>query len=112
MKKILLLLLALPIFVHAQVTLDWQQFTGGLSLTTDNIDNVYTISWDYNPAGDIYLTKHDAAGNFIWTVSYDNTDNTRHEVATWVETDNDNNIIVTALSVQVLLHLWMPLVLL
>lgn len=95
MKKILLLLLALPIFVHAQVTLDWQQFTGGLSLATDNIDNVYTISWDYNPAGEIYLTKHDAAGNFIWTVSYDNTDNTRHEVATWVETDNDNNIIVT-----------------
>lgn len=95
MKKLLFVLLALPLSMYAQVTLDWQQFTGGVSLTTDATDNVYTISWDYNPAGDIYLTKHDADGNFIWTVSYDNTDNTRHEVATWVETDNANNIIVT-----------------
>ena len=89
------LLLLLPFLVNAQVTLDWQQFQGGLSLATDDTDNLYSIYWDYNPAGDIYLNKHDAAGNFMWTVSYDNTDNTRHEVATWVETDNDNNIIVT-----------------
>lgn len=95
MKKILFLLSMLPALAFAQVTLDWQQFTGGVALATDATDNVYTITWDYNPAGDIYLTKHDADGNFIWTVSYDNTDNTRHEVATWVETDNDNNIIVT-----------------
>ncbi|MBK9456677.1 MAG: T9SS type A sorting domain-containing protein [Bacteroidetes bacterium] len=95
MKKTMFLLLLLPFLVNAQVTLDWQQFQGGLSLATDDTDNLYSIYWDYNPAGDIYLNKHDAAGNFMWTVSYDNTDNTRHEVATWVETDNDNNIIVT-----------------
>ncbi len=96
MKKLFSILLAtIPLYIHAQVTLDWQQFLGGVSITTDAVDNVYTISWDYNPAGDIYLSKHDAAGNFQWTVSYNNTDATRHEVATWVETDNDNNIIVT-----------------
>lgn len=96
MKKIgVILLLTIPMYVKAQVALDWQQFLGGISISTDAADNVYTINWDYNPAGDIYLSKHDAAGNFQWTVSYDNTDATRHEVATWVETDNDNNIIVT-----------------
>jgi len=96
MKKTLsILLVVIPIFIQAQVTLNWQQFLGGLSIATDAVDNVYTVNWDYNPAGDIYLSKHDAAGNFQWTVSFDNTDATRHEVATWVETDNDNNIIVT-----------------
>ena len=95
MKKLTIMLFFLPLFISAQVTLDWQQFSGGVSLADDDADNLYSIYWDYNPAGDIYLTKHDADGNFLWTVSYDNTDNTRHEVATWVETDNDNNIIVS-----------------
>ena len=95
MKTILITLLLIPFIGISQITLDWEEFTGGVSLSTDETDNIYTVSWDYNPAGDIYLTKHDAAGNFLWTVSYDNTDNTRHEVATWVETDHENNILVS-----------------
>ena len=95
MKNFILCLLLIPIIGTAQVTLDWLQFTGGVAIATDASDNVYTVNWDYNPAGDISLTKRDAAGNFLWVTSFDNTDNTRHEVATWVETDNDNNIIVT-----------------
>lgn len=95
MKKLVLIFLLLPLTIFSQVTLDWQQFTRGDAIATDAFDNVYTIDWEYGPAGDIILTKHDAAGNFIWSASFDNTDVTRHEVATWVETDHENNIIVT-----------------
>ena len=95
MKTFLLFLFFIPIIGTTQVTLDWLEFTGGVAIATDATDNVYTVNWDYNPAGDISLTKLDADGNFQWVTSFDNTDITRHEVATWVETDNDNNIIVT-----------------
>ena len=61
----------------------------------DSANNVYTANWDYNAAGDITLTKRNAAGNILWDASYNNTDNTRHEVATWVETDHDGNILVS-----------------
>lgn len=81
--------------LRAQVTVDWYNYPGGVSVATDASDNIYTATWDYNPAGDITLTRRNAAGSIIWNVSYDNTDNTRHEVATWVETDNMGNILVS-----------------
>lgn len=95
MKKILFILLLLPLIGHGQVTLDWNNYPGGVSISTDNLNNVYTAWWEYNPAGDIYLDKRDAAGNLLWEVKYENTDNTRHEVATWVACDNNNDIIVS-----------------
>ncbi len=95
MKRVIFIVFVLPLSLFSQVTLDWLDFTSGVSIATDAFDNVYTITWDYNPAGDIYINKWDADGNFQWITSYNNTDNTRHEVATWVETDNENNIIVT-----------------
>ena len=79
----------------ATATTAWYQSPGGVAVANDAADNVYTTYWDYNPAGDIYLTKRDASGALLWEVRYDNTDNTRHEVATWVETDPSGNIYVS-----------------
>ena len=86
---------ALDITPSANATTAWYQVPGGVAVANDAADNVYTARWDYNPAGDIYLAKRDVNGNLLWEVRYDNTDNTRHEVATWVETDPSGNIYVS-----------------
>lgn len=79
----------------AQITVDWSSFPGGVSIATDTMNNVYTANWDYNPAGDITLTKRNAVGNILWETAYNNNDNTQHEVATWVEIDNAGDVIVS-----------------
>ncbi len=96
MKKYLIFILTICILnVHGQATADWFNFPGGVSIATDLSNNVYTANWDYNPAGDITLTKRNASGVILWNANYDNTDNTRHEVATWVAVDNSGNIVVS-----------------
>jgi hypothetical protein len=93
MKRILpALILLISQISFAQVTVDWSTFPGGVSIATDLSNNVYTANWDYNPAGDITLTKRNASGVVLWNANYDNTDMTRHEVATWVAVDNSGNI--------------------
>jgi len=79
----------------AQVTVDWSNFPGGVSIATDLSNNVYTANWDYNPAGDITLTKRNASGVVLWNANYDNADMTRHEGATWVAVENSGNILVS-----------------
>ncbi|MBI1192989.1 MAG: hypothetical protein GC205_07440 [Bacteroidetes bacterium] len=81
--------------IVAQPTVEWVEFTRGVSIATDAAENVYTADWEYNPAGDIYLTKRNTDGVLQWIVKYENTDNTRHEVATWVATDNNGDILVS-----------------
>lgn len=96
MKTFLILFLTLlTSVIYAQVQLAWYNYPGGVAVAADASNNVYTANWDYNPGGDITLTKRDAAGNILWEVPYNNTDPTRHEVATWVETDGAGNIIVS-----------------
>ena len=96
MKQILTyLLLSIPFIMDAQVNTEWVNQPRGVSIATDASDNVYTVDWEYNPGGDITLTKRNTAGSISWQVSYDNTDVTRHEVATWVEIDNLGNILVS-----------------
>lgn len=95
MRAIISILILLPFFGISQATISWVNYPGGVSVAADALNNVYTANWDYNPAGDITLTKRDEAGNIIWEVSYNNTDNSRHEVATWVETDSQGNIIIS-----------------
>jgi hypothetical protein len=73
----------------------WSNQPGGVAIATDSAENIYTARWDYNPAGDIYLAKRNSAGSVLWEVRYDNTDTTRHEVATWVDTDGAGNVFVT-----------------
>ncbi len=79
----------------AQVQSTWVNFPGGVAVARDAADNVYTANWDYNPAGDITLTKRNPAGAVMWETRYDNIDNTRHEVATWVGTDSAGNAWVS-----------------
>jgi len=96
MRKLMILaLMSLVLPIKAQVQIAWFNYPGGVSVTTDASSNVYTANWDYNAGGDITLTKRDAAGNILWEVPYNNTDATRHEVATWVETDGMGNILVS-----------------
>lgn len=92
--KFLVLFLLMASASFAQV-IHWTQSTGGVSIAIDNSDNVFTVAYDYNPAGDIYLTKRDLNGILLWVAKYDQTDNSKWEKATWVETDNNGNAIVT-----------------
>jgi hypothetical protein len=96
MKNMLIpMLMLLSSISFAQVTVSWVNYPGGVALATDASNNVYTANWDYNAGGDITLTKRNASGTIIWEVPYDNTDQTRHEVATWVATDQAGNILVS-----------------
>lgn len=92
---IISVLMIIGLVSNAQVNVAWFNYPGGVSVATDASNNIYTANWDYNAGGDITLTKRDAAGNILWEVPYNNTDQTRHEVATWVETDNEGNILVS-----------------
>lgn len=94
-EKIIFSLLLIRSIAQAQLPADWSNYPGGVSIATDAANNSYTANWDYNPAGDITLTKRNASGSVLWNASFNNTDNTRHEVATWVETDNSGNILVS-----------------
>lgn len=95
-NKPLFLMLALAAgAATAQVQVSWVNYPGGVAVARDAADNVYTASWDYNPAGDIYIAKRNPAGALLWEVRHDNTDTTRHEVATWVGTDSAGNVWVS-----------------
>ncbi len=101
MKRIYFIIaLLIPLILPAQVTIDWVQNTGGISIALDGNNNVYTVDYVYNPGGDIILTKRSATGNFIWEVSYDQTDNTRWERLSWVETDQQGNVVVVGTSMS------------
>lgn len=101
MKKLCYLFLLFgPLFIHAQVTVDWLEFTGGVSIALDANNQVYTLDYVYNPGGDMVLTKRDSDGNLLWQTSYDQTDNTRWERAAWVEVDHDGNVIVVGTSMS------------
>lgn len=97
MRPLLFLLgaLLLPATVPAQPSVAWLNEPGGVSIASDAADNVFTARWDYNPAGDIVVAKRSAAGALLWEVRYDNVDSTRHEVATWVDTDSAGNVLVS-----------------
>jgi hypothetical protein len=69
--------LALASLVHAQVSTEWVNSPGGVSIATDAADNVYTARGVYNPGGDIFVAKRNSAGVLQWEVFYDNTDSTR-----------------------------------
>ena len=96
MKKISTFLVLLSLnFSLAQVSVAWSNFPSGVAVGLDASDNVYTAYWDSNPAGDISVVKRDSSGSILWEVVYDNTDNTRHEAATWIETDSQGNVLVS-----------------
>jgi len=91
----ILLFSIIPFLTMAQVNVAWSNYPGGVALATDQQHGIFTANWDYNPGGDITLTKRSCNGNVLWNATYDNTDNTRHEVVTWLETDSQNNCLVS-----------------
>jgi len=94
-KLIIIIFLAVSSVLSAQVNVGWIVNTSGISIAIDNINNVYTVNYDYNPAGDIILVKRNSSGQFQWQASYDQTNTTLWEKATWVATDNSGNAVVT-----------------
>jgi len=95
MKKIITLVVLLAFnFSFSQVSVAWSNFPSGVALALDASDNVYTAYWDNNPGGDISIVKRNSLGSIVWEVTYDNADTNRHEVATWVETDSQGNVLV------------------
>lgn len=94
-RMILLLMCAMPLAIFAQPVVEWTQQFGGISIAVDQLHNVFTVHYEYNPAGDITLTKRDPSGVLLWSASYNQTDNSKWEKATWVETDGEGNAIVT-----------------
>lgn len=90
-----LLSIIFPFQITSQVNVDWSNYPGGVALAVDQQHNIYSANWDYNPGGDITITKRSCNGTVIWNATYDNTDNTRHEVVTWLETDSENKILVS-----------------
>jgi len=93
-KRTAMVLILLPLLVQAQVAIEWSNEPGGVAVAVDQSNHVYSANWDYNPAGDITLTKRNSNGIVLWSTSYDNLDNTRHEVVTWIATDSQNNCLV------------------
>jgi hypothetical protein len=84
-----------PFLGAGQVNVEWSNGPGGVALAVDQQHSIYSANWDYNPGGDITLTKRGCNGSVLWSATYDNTDNTRHEVVTWLETDSENNCLVS-----------------
>ena len=78
----------------AQVSTAWVNSPGGVSIAADAADNIFTVNSDFAPAGDITLTKRNAAGVVLWDAKFDNLDSTRSELATWVATDSAGNALV------------------
>jgi hypothetical protein len=99
MKSLMILfccaLAAMTASAQAEVTVAWANYPGGVSIAVDGFNNIYTAYGEYNPGGDITLSRRDPAGNIVWQVSYNNTDNSRHELATWVETDSEGSILIS-----------------
>lgn len=95
MKTYLFLLLILPCYTFSQASVDWEQPTRGNAIAVDAANNVYTVDYESNLGDEMKITKRDANGNFIWVASYNQTDNTKWERASWIACDNNGNVIVT-----------------
>jgi len=95
MKQLVKILFFFSFISSAQVSVEWSNYPGGTALAVNQLHQVYTANWDYNPGGDITLTKRNSSGTILWSSTFDNTDNTRHEVVTWLETDSQNNCYVS-----------------
>jgi hypothetical protein len=94
LTKLSWLLLALSGSGNAQVTTNWTQGPGGVTVAGDGVGNVFTARHDMNPAGDILIIKHDSSGVEQWQASFDQTDVTKWEQAVWADCDPSGNLVV------------------
>jgi hypothetical protein len=95
MKKLLIYIFLFGFSISVNAQISWIANTAGNSIALDNSSNVYTVDYVYSQGGDIFLTKRNSAGQFLWEASFDQTDVTKWEKSTWVAADNAGNIIVT-----------------
>lgn len=96
LRQLLILVLSLwPAAAVAQVQIAWNQPTSGVAVALDSGDNVFTARYEYNPGGDITVTKRDPLGALVWSVSYDQTDNTKWDKATWLAADPSGNVLIS-----------------
>ena len=65
-KWTVIVLILFPLLMQAQVAVEWSNEPGGVALAIDQSNNVYSANWDYNPAGDITLTKRNSNGIVLW----------------------------------------------
>lgn len=90
-----LALASLASFSCMAQTLTWSVQPGGVAIAADAAENVFTVDWEYAPAGDIVLTKTAPNGVTLFSVRHNNVDSSRHEVATWVDTDSAGGAYVS-----------------
>jgi uncharacterized repeat protein (TIGR01451 family) len=86
--------LILPLPVASQ-TLTWSVQPRGVAVAADAAENVFTVDWEATGGGDILLTKTSPQGVTLFTVKHDNTDTTRHEAASWLQTDRSGGVFVS-----------------
>lgn len=91
-------LLALASACACAQSLSWSVEPRGVAIAADAQENVFTADGDANPAGDISLTKTAPNGQRFFTVKYDNTDATRSEWPSWVDTDSTGGAYVSGTS--------------
>lgn len=84
----------------AQVTVDWVAPERGVSVAVDQTDNVYTLDYDSNLGMEMVVTKRDPNGNLLWHASYDQTDATKWERASWITTDTNDDVIACGTSMS------------
>lgn len=86
--------LLLPTQTPAQVGIVWVEPTRGVGIALDARDNVYTVDYEQALGREMTLTKRDQNGALLWVASYDQTDQTKWERASWVATDSVGNAVV------------------
>ena len=96
MKTMLILsALSLTAPIALAQTLTWSVPPRGVAIAADAAENAFTADWEYAPAGDIVLTKTAPNGVTLFSVRHNNIDSSRHEVATWVDTDSTGGAYVS-----------------
>lgn len=89
-----LLCTLLPALAAADATLAWVQPTRGVSITLTPDDYVYTVDYEQQLGAEMTLTKRHSDGTPVWLASFDQTDTTKWERASWVAADSGGNAVV------------------
>lgn len=93
-------LLALAAPAAPQVSVDWVEPTAGVGIAVDAFNGSYTANGYQALGSEIVVTRRDVNGAVVWQRSFDQTDPTKWEAATWVATDSQGNAIVTGTSMS------------
>ncbi len=65
----ILLSIIFPFLTIGQVSVEWSNYPGGVAMAVDQQHHIYSANWDYNPGGDITLTKRACNGSVLWNIA-------------------------------------------